>query len=1493
MTTAAATRTVKIVIDSKDAAKGQEEVGKLLNKLQKQSQDTEEKVDRIGKAFGALGAAAAALGAVVGSLGAVKDAFDFAGDLKDTAGALGITTDALQEYQYAAAMSGSSADAMSKALQKFTVQAADAQAGTGALKDLFDEYGVSVTDAVGKLKSTEKLLSDFATITQSAASSQEQLAGVTKLLGDESAPLVDVFKQGAGALSELRTEAHEAGAIMQSDLIETAADLGENYDKLAIKMDLKFKSIAISVFSFFTDLSNGLERAMIQGGALIDKQLATFKRDWEQFKAMFTGESQSYYDKEHQKTFATIDETTKNALAALDKRLAQEKALDNAQNKADATTTKLTRTTKAQTDAREKAAKAAEKQAREVERLNEKKEREREQLEQLLEQYDPVTRYQNEYKKSYEDLLSLKKAGLITEEKYIENLRKSGVEMVKNIQALTDTEQPMDQAVELFKDQEQALEAIAEKYDPVLAANNDYANAIEELYKAQHLFSSDEAFSDAIKKQDETLKNALSSIKGYSNGMQTFGSYMRTSATDIANAYTSSIAGGASQADARNAALGAAGQAVSGYGQYYMGQYTNAQGQFTGTGAQLATGTAYNAVGTYASARAQGMTGEQTGAMVGSSIGAYAGGAMATWAMGASAGAWAGPVGMAIGAVIGMVAGKYIAGFFGGEAATKVMLEAKKGSTYEQIEEFIADGKRKAAALSKIGEIRFGIQHVGKGDQMSEEDAAKLLDRVQSRLNYLAKLDNRIVAGFKLTGAALEQVQEAAVESTGRDIQGVLRNRYGEIADVVGGEFNSIFDRLQGEITDVVAVSLEYSKGTAEVKKAYDALLPSYANNATRLRELVGELRAVNLVLESLGVATLQVNESGALTADSLIQAAGGAEEFSSLMGEFYETFASDTEKLALVQKQYSDSIEAINALYGTSLSTNALAFENEVKGLLGQPDKYADVIAEMLKLTPLAGQASQALAAFNDTITQQVTATQAAWEQNRQAKAAILALMDQKPEREKLQETISTLGTVLGITDTSVAGLRTYLSNVNDGNTEAITVLGALTEARIRMNEIDLEALTIAQQQAATYRDSFNAIIPVTQSIESLNAKYGALDGELIDTEDEVKALIGYFNTLSDDAINGLLAQYPALIDDMKALYTEILNSGAAVKQASDAFIEAQKQLDATANSIMERYNVVTRQSIEQTVGGWATNINEFFESKGVDLRITGGSDKQVSEQFMGAIQYANKNAAALGLTENDLKNINAGAQDFIKARDTWISLGDTVAQPPAPTPVSVSSSGFGDGSSSAISEIKTEFVDPLIAEGENLTNSMKTREEIYLENMKKYNDLYSKGYISLQTFERATLSATEALNASAIESRARINDYLNNLSVSDVGAGSQKDQLTNAFNLFDTAIAAGDTDKALGYADKYLGLAKSYYGATTGYKSAYDYVTSSLATLRDSGVGGDVNTQIAANTAEMITVLKSLVAVTQSGFSGQILAAQQTAKAQLDMADQSRISA
>lgn len=200
-------------------------------------------------AFAALKAGAAILAGV--------DAVRSQGDQIDkTSKQLGISSDALQEWQFAAGLAGASSDEMSNSLAKLQKNAVDAADGGAAMADNFKKLGIDVNDSNGQVKDADTLLSEMSDGFKNLSNDAQRSAIAQELMGRAGKKLIPLLTEGSEGIAKMREEARSLGFIMDKDLIASTVKLTDDQLRSQMAWQGLKNQLAGAVIPIFIKLTN-------------------------------------------------------------------------------------------------------------------------------------------------------------------------------------------------------------------------------------------------------------------------------------------------------------------------------------------------------------------------------------------------------------------------------------------------------------------------------------------------------------------------------------------------------------------------------------------------------------------------------------------------------------------------------------------------------------------------------------------------------------------------------------------------------------------------------------------------------------------------------------------------------------------------------------------------------------------------------------------------------------------------------------------------------------------------------------------------------------------------------------------------------------------------------------------------------------------------------------------------------------------------------------
>lgn len=224
----------------KKAEKALDEMGNESKEAEKKAEELSKAMEEVGdaakrgsemakKAVMAVGAAAVAAAAGVFKL--VKDAGVAADALITLSNKTGISTQQLQEMEYAARFVDVEVETMTGSMMKLTKNMDMARKGSKDQANAFAKLGVEFKNQDGSLRSAKDVWTDAIGALGAVANEADRDALAMNLFGKSAAELNPLIKAGTDELNRLGKEAQGMGIIMSD---EAVAALGQFDDKMQV-----------------------------------------------------------------------------------------------------------------------------------------------------------------------------------------------------------------------------------------------------------------------------------------------------------------------------------------------------------------------------------------------------------------------------------------------------------------------------------------------------------------------------------------------------------------------------------------------------------------------------------------------------------------------------------------------------------------------------------------------------------------------------------------------------------------------------------------------------------------------------------------------------------------------------------------------------------------------------------------------------------------------------------------------------------------------------------------------------------------------------------------------------------------------------------------------------------------------------------------------------------------------------------------------------------
>ena len=149
----------------------------------------------------------------------------------------GLSTETLQQWEYAQNLIDVSVETMTGSLTKLTRAMYDAQTGNAAAAETFQTLGIAITDSSGQLRSAEEVFYEVVDALGGIESQTERDAIAMEIMGRSAQDLNPLILQGSDALRELAEEAKETGYVLDESQIKKLGEVDDAYQRMQLTLE--------------------------------------------------------------------------------------------------------------------------------------------------------------------------------------------------------------------------------------------------------------------------------------------------------------------------------------------------------------------------------------------------------------------------------------------------------------------------------------------------------------------------------------------------------------------------------------------------------------------------------------------------------------------------------------------------------------------------------------------------------------------------------------------------------------------------------------------------------------------------------------------------------------------------------------------------------------------------------------------------------------------------------------------------------------------------------------------------------------------------------------------------------------------------------------------------------------------------------------------------------------------------------------------------------
>ena len=254
----------KTTAELKDEASGADKAGDETEEAGKQAKESEGNWKGLGDTVAAVGAAmaAAAAAAAAAIVSAGKALADFAvsgaayaDDLLTMSTVTGMSTEKLQELQYAADLVDVSVDTITGSMKKNLASMSKAAKGNEATAAAYKKLGVAVVDANGNLRDDETVYWELINALGQVEDETQRDVLAMELLGKSASDLNPLIEAGADKMAELADDAHKAGYVLGDEALGAFGEFDDQLRKLDKGAEAAKNAMGTILLPVLTDLA--------------------------------------------------------------------------------------------------------------------------------------------------------------------------------------------------------------------------------------------------------------------------------------------------------------------------------------------------------------------------------------------------------------------------------------------------------------------------------------------------------------------------------------------------------------------------------------------------------------------------------------------------------------------------------------------------------------------------------------------------------------------------------------------------------------------------------------------------------------------------------------------------------------------------------------------------------------------------------------------------------------------------------------------------------------------------------------------------------------------------------------------------------------------------------------------------------------------------------------------------------------------------------------
>jgi hypothetical protein len=232
-----------------------------LKSAEKSTADFSSRLDSLASNLKTIAPLAVAAGAAF-AFNMARALADSADRLDELSQRIGVSVEDLTRLQWAAQMSGASADTLTMALQKLSLNMANSKDPANESAAAFKALGIDITDTDGSMRSQLEVMNDVADAFAGFKDGANKTAIAVQLFGRSGAELIPMLNGGSQSIKAFAAESDKLGNTLSTNTAKAAAEFNDHLDRMAARASSVAKAIATPLLANLNALFSALERGV-------------------------------------------------------------------------------------------------------------------------------------------------------------------------------------------------------------------------------------------------------------------------------------------------------------------------------------------------------------------------------------------------------------------------------------------------------------------------------------------------------------------------------------------------------------------------------------------------------------------------------------------------------------------------------------------------------------------------------------------------------------------------------------------------------------------------------------------------------------------------------------------------------------------------------------------------------------------------------------------------------------------------------------------------------------------------------------------------------------------------------------------------------------------------------------------------------------------------------------------------------------------------------